>query len=600
LAHEDGKARWAFHKYLNGTSSYGWEFDFFEKDQLGNVRMLLSQERDTTQYLATMESSYRATENQLFYNIPTSCYPRASVSGYPTDVTTTPNDSIARLNGNGQKVGPAVILKVMYGDTVDIAAKSYYVSQTGTGTNSSLTDVLNSLANGIVTMTGGTKGSLSQLNSTSGPLYAALNSFITNKDGTVAGQPRAYLNWILLDNQFNYVSSYPQSGAIPVSNFAMGTLGTPGYSGIPITKSGYLYIYVSNETQGWDVFFDNLSVRQRSGPVLEENHYYPFGLSMAGISDKALKAKYFGNQYRFNSKELQSQEFSDGSGLEEYDYGARMQDPQLGIWHNIDPLSDKSRRWSPYVYAFSNPIKFIDPDGMDPKDDPNQMVNYVKVQNKNTGEITTVITGIAKEGTKASSVDGLSGGAGAKFGSADQAAFAWGLENQQYAGSKSNEHGATIYSEKSGKNGKTFSYNGSFEGTEKNVNYHDNLIPTGAKIEGYIHTHDIQNDFSHRDPNDPQDNNMNYDKETMEDIHNTDKDYYLVNPKGELLVNRKAPPGSSDIDRATESTILATGFNTPHIQVMNHSWQDPNGQPIKEDERSTILDIEKKYGKFPH
>jgi hypothetical protein len=97
------------------------------------------------------------------------------------------------------------------------------------------TDVLNSLANGIVNMTGGAKGTLSQLNSTSGPLYAALNSFITNKDGTVAGQPRAYLNWILLDNQFNYVSSYPQSGAIPVSNFTMGTLGTPGYSGIPIT-----------------------------------------------------------------------------------------------------------------------------------------------------------------------------------------------------------------------------------------------------------------------------------------------------------------------------------------------------------------------------
>jgi RHS repeat-associated protein len=251
----------------------------------------------------------------------------------------------------------------MSGDVVDIGVRYLYHNKTGTPvTGNVINEILSSLAGGIVSASGITKGTVAELSDpVSSPLLGALTGFRQNNNPDMPSKPKAYLNWILVDEQFKYVNSFPQSGAIPVGGPEQAL--AVGYSGIDVTKNGYLYVYVSNETENWDVFFDDLAVTHHTGPLLEETHYYPFGLTMAGISSRAINL--LNNKYKYSSKEKQDKEFADGSGLELYDYGNRMYDQQIGRWNVIDELSEKFDNTSPYNFVLNNPINGIDPDGRD-------------------------------------------------------------------------------------------------------------------------------------------------------------------------------------------------------------------------------------------
>ena len=135
-------------------------------------------------------------------------------------------------------------------------------------------------------------------------------------------------------------------------------------SNLAAQKNGYLLVYVSNESN-FTVFFDNLQVVHKPGPITEENHYYPFGLVMNGISSKGLNVTA-DNKLKFNGKEEQRKEFFDGSGLDWLDFGARMYDNQIGRFFNVDPKVSKMPGVSPYVFCFNNPLIYVDPDGQYP------------------------------------------------------------------------------------------------------------------------------------------------------------------------------------------------------------------------------------------
>jgi RHS repeat-associated protein len=72
------------------------------------------------------------------------------------------------------------------------------------------------------------------------------------------------------------------------------------------------------------------------------------------------------------------------SDLGWYEYGFRMFDPAIGRWHVIDALSENHYDLTGYNYVMNNPLRYIDPFGLDTLDNTAANFNYSLV---NTGDV---------------------------------------------------------------------------------------------------------------------------------------------------------------------------------------------------------------------
>lgn len=381
ITHEEGRSR-----PEGPVATPTFVNDYFVKDHLSNVRAVVTANAyfgipdmsgtsseasgmpapgpisPVTTYLATHEIAAAFTEGALFNNID----PVRDAN--PSSIDSA-DLMAAVLDGadSAKRIGTSLMLRVMPGDQFTVDARNYYDEETDSvvaGTPDIVGGLLAALAGGT-TYDGVPLADVPQnaqiLHNTFGN-----PAFATGYDALLGSvfdptRPAAYLNYIVLDEYLNIIPS--QSGVIQVGPTA-GTwnlMGTPS-SGIKIEQPGYVVVFLSSATSRL-VSFDRLRVVFYRGSVMEEDHYYPFGLNKAVVELSSLNS----NKMKFITKELQKDEFVNAagnkSGIELYDFGARMQDPQIGRWNGVDQLAEKYSPLSPYCYAANNPIKFVDMNG---------------------------------------------------------------------------------------------------------------------------------------------------------------------------------------------------------------------------------------------
>ena len=397
---------------LPGTGITG-AWDYFITDYQQNVRMILTEETHAMMNTCTMETTggRPVAEDPVFGQTGAANEVEATRMNKPSGWTGNTSASVSHLgNLSGHNIGPNVLQRVMAGDKVSAITDYYYASATG-GSNSNM--VANVLAN-LVPLIGGnaTSGTLihssatnigSQLNGTPGFVNAVTPA------GVGGTTPQAYLTILFFDDRFNLISA--TDGGIAQSQVASSVTGGGAQLtqlNVKAPKNGYVYVYLSNRSDQ-DVFFDNFKVSVQAGNIIEENHYYAFGLRIASISSKKLGDGAEGklkNPYLYNEKEL----LDEDADLGWYDYGFRNYDPQIGRFQQLDPLADGNADLGPYQYAENDPIANIDVDGLfgegvlSSSFETAKVLAEVVVTPVRVGSVTTSVLSIARIAVSATSI----------------------------------------------------------------------------------------------------------------------------------------------------------------------------------------------------
>jgi RHS repeat-associated protein len=377
------------------------EYQYNLKDHLGNVRLTFTTKDETETVLATLEPNHADDDraNFLYYHeailVTSNLFDHTNNTPTPTmDDSDDTNDTgwgaatgtSTRLTGTDynndgvkdDQYGLARSISVMPGDVVNMEVWAKYFDALATPQGSPLSNFIAYLGSiGAATtgtiIDGGAVGSL-------GAFGFPLPPIDHNAERSGDTAPKAYLNYIFMDREMNESSRQAAAWQITTQGAEHGQDRRHDFLSLTFKakEAGFLYIYVSNDNpQPVEVYFDDFKVEHIKSPVVQQDDYYPFGLTFNSYSrENSVK-----QNFTYNGKEKQ-----DELDLGWLDYGARMYMSDIGKWIAFDPHSENYFNFSPYHYALDNPNNVIDPNGRDVefaiKRDENGQITDVTVKAK--------------------------------------------------------------------------------------------------------------------------------------------------------------------------------------------------------------------------
>ena len=314
-------------------------------DQLGNTRVVFQAPRTDT-YVLTMENGRTTQEAQDF----------------PTPDATTYNqvrspDAARQASPYGQsysmllsaRVGPGKKLAVAPGDRVLLEVYAAYPSGYGPIQGRSILSrglLLGAVAPKPQLRVAETSGARplpawqQLLGQVSVGLAIPLSSPPTKAAGTInrppIGPPDASLQYRL---RLVRDQSIVRTGTARVSFNAAGYWELLNLDvTVDTEEPAELEVWVQNN-DFTGVYFDDLRIEQKIGPIVQENHFYAFGQRNEGLSWTRQYLRGYGRGYQG-----QNTRFDEETGYDNFEL--RMYDSRLGRWTCKDPLQ---QYFSPYL-----------------------------------------------------------------------------------------------------------------------------------------------------------------------------------------------------------------------------------------------------------
>jgi RHS repeat-associated protein len=407
IMHDEGRVRRVANTSGSGTR---YQYEYFLKDHIGNVRSVIA---ETETYYFTNDDSYNNNPGSFllpFNPVPikrtpypptyctcppwncTTCQPEPrKPEPCPECLTDWPDQNqvpilvLAEDPGDKDEQGEAelfeyiqnleqlygeespvnltpsipksiangVVFKANANDVIYLGSDISYVSTEDPAVNFPVEEYLQTILGADLSVDGIPASTISYIegdslkwDSMEYATYAYNNPDVNN----------IFLNVAVFDSEMNLVNDLTSSISTLHRESRLGN----NKVSVTIPMNGYVYIFTSNRPFN-SLAQTSLKMVNWQASVVEEFHYYPFGLTFD--VNTALTTQ--SSNILYNSQNKEQGEFKDVSGnthgLEWYDFMARSYDPQIGRWMQPDPLMQHG---SPYLAMSNNPVSFTDPTGL--------------------------------------------------------------------------------------------------------------------------------------------------------------------------------------------------------------------------------------------